>query len=176
MYYIYDCNTEKYFTLSYEKLYRFVNDEGTVFGNIPTQKRNLKKKVLTYGVWWNECMGHRLIKYIVYDEFMNLVDYKVLEDWALNRYGNKYKQFSLERFGSHEFRNGPVRWTGGYSNGHYHRMPRTTNEMRANFDPDYKELCRPKRKFLPTSWDDLQIASRRNKRSWKKNKKKRQWM
>jgi hypothetical protein len=174
MFYIFDCDTEEYFTIKQCDLYHFVNKEGTVFGNLPQQKRNFKKKVLTHGVWWNDCMGIRLIKYIVYDKFMNLVDYEVLEQWALNNKSG-YKQFSLNRLGTHEFRNGPVpgiRKCGSY---HYHRRPRTRNEMRSNCDPDHINYIR-KGRWLPSSWDDLKISSRDIKRSWKKNKKKRQWM
>lgn len=178
MYYIFDCNKEKYFTLSMSELYHFVNSEGTVFGNFPQQRREFKKKILTYGVWWNENMGLRLIKYIVYDEYMNLVDYEILDNFALKNRGRDHKQFRRSSFGNHEFRRGPVRWTGGsrYRLYNYFRGPKTTAELRANCDPDYEQYVRPRRKIIPTECYDVRRSDRDIKRSWKKNKKRKQWM
>lgn len=54
------------------------------------------------------------------------------------------------------------------------RHPKTYQEIKKNSDPDYKEFVRPKRRNLPTSWDDI---PRNTQRSWKEQSKKRkQWM
>ena len=169
MFYIFDCNTLEYFSLKKWELYKFVKQEGTVFGNRPAQKRRLEKKIYIYDMWLTSEYDCRFIKYIVYDEFMNLVDYKILEDWVLNRSYKDYKQFSNNSFGKHTFRKDPVEGTGGWGNGHYHRRPKTTNERRANCDPDYAEYVRSRRRNVPDAWEDLHISARDDKRSWKKN-------
>ena len=60
------------------------------------------------------------------------------------------------------------------SYGKYLRHVRTTAELRANADKEYEKYVRPKRKHLPTLYDDI---PRGNQKSWKKqSKKKKQWM
>lgn len=72
------------------------------------------------------------------------------------------------------FRAGPVPYTGKWFRCHFRmRLPRTTQELRMNCDPEYGKFARPNRKHLPTSWDDIFV---RRTRSWKAQKKKRQWM
>lgn len=175
MYYVFNCDNEKNELFTRAELRSFVRKEGTVFGNFPQQKRVAKSKIIVYGFPLTINLGHRLIKYIVYDEFYNLVDYKVLEEWAYSSHYNKYRQFSWKKKKDYKFRNGPVPGVYKYKNTNYFRRPQTLNEMRANCDPEYKKYTRSGR-HVPTSFDDISISSRNIKRSWKKNKKRKQWM
>lgn len=126
------------------------------------------------------------VKYLVYDEEYNIVPCKELDKLyteAAHRHNiypvrrSKYKwrwHYMPDNYPG--FRNGPVPGTGrgrGYS---YHRAPRTTHERRWSLAD--KEYTRPKRNFrmLPDTWDDIPRSDARIKRSWKKQKKKKQWM
>ena len=61
---------------------------------------------------------------------------------------------------------------GRYSK--YLRHVKTTAELRANADKEYEKYVRPKRKHLPTLYDDI---PRGYQKSWKRqSKKKKQWM
>lgn len=174
MYYIYSCNEEQLYTATRAELYNFVNNKGKVFGNFPQQRRLIKKIEYPWNYPELVTKGMGFIEYIAYDEYYNLIDYKVLEDWASNSC-KQYKQFSRNNYGDHEYRNGPVPGTGGWKNGHYFRRPKTRNELKANCDPDHKEYVR-KGRWVPSSWDDIPVSADRIKRSWKKQKKRKQWM
>ncbi len=73
------------------------------------------------------------------------------------------------------FRNGPVPHTGGgkwYHN--YNKRMRTTQERRMNCA--HTEYTRGKRRNLSSSWDDIGRSDMIIKQSWKKQKKRKQWM
>jgi hypothetical protein len=75
----------------------------------------------------------------------------------------------------YKFRFDPVPGISNYNNlGRTIKRPRTTQEKRKSFE--HPELIRPKRgrRMLPDSWDD--IFRKCPKRSWKRTKKKKQWM
>jgi hypothetical protein len=74
------------------------------------------------------------------------------------------------------FRNGPVPYTGKGSGYNYHRNIRTTNERRQSLSCD-REYVRSKRnhKNIPNTWDDIPRKDIHS-RSWKNNKKRKQWM
>ena len=72
------------------------------------------------------------------------------------------------------FRNGPVPYTGKCLNSNWYRHPCTRQERRLNYA--YKGYTRGKRRNLPTDWDDYGRADIRIKQSWKKRKKRKQWM
>jgi hypothetical protein len=72
------------------------------------------------------------------------------------------------------FRIDPVPGVHKYgSYARYYRKLRTTQEKRWNIP--HREYVRPKRKNLPDFWDDYYISKERTK-SWKRTKKKKQWM
>lgn len=77
------------------------------------------------------------------------------------------------------YRVDPVPGTGKYKFKFFnmYKTPKTANEKRKTFSCD-KKYIRGKRRFwaLPESWDDVVRSDRYNKKSWKKNKKKKQWM
>ena len=62
----------------------------------------------------------------------------------------------------------------------YHRYVRTKNEQTANdahMDEYGQEMVRGKRRYLPTSWDDVSTSYWGCRRSWKHNSKRRkQWV
>lgn len=78
------------------------------------------------------------------------------------------------------FRAEPVPGIHKYKNSFrdYYRHPKTYQELR--YVEPHSEFVniRSKRakRYLPTWYDDRPIADNRNARSWKKTKKKRQWM
>ena len=73
------------------------------------------------------------------------------------------------------FRNGPVPHTGkrnSYRNNFRHI--RTTQERRLNYA--YPEYTRGERRNLPDLWYDKIRSDIYDKHSWKKQKKRKQWM
>lgn len=73
-----------------------------------------------------------------------------------------------------KFRAEPVPSTGRLHSPVRMWCPRTTQELRAISDPDYGKSIRAARRHLPSAyWDDIFV---RSQRSWKAQKKKRQWM
>ena len=73
------------------------------------------------------------------------------------------------------FRRDPVPHTGIRYHGNWLRRPRTTQELRRNnWDKKYARKRRCKR-YLPNHWDDQPIG-RFSAKSWKRQKKRKQWM
>ena len=75
-----------------------------------------------------------------------------------------------------EYRKDPVPYTGCYKRfGHAFRHPKTHQEMALSYA--YSEFVRSKRKAsaLPNEWDD-NYCSNILVKSWKRSKKKKQWM
>lgn len=120
--------------------------------------------------------------YDVYDEDFNIITTKKLKkDIQIIR----WKQCKDEWRGGYlrscyaknylGFRNGPVPGVHGYGrfSGAY-RHPHTTQELRANQGNEKYVRGRRKKKQLPSSWDDLG-RSNWNAKSWKNQKRKRQW-
>lgn len=160
------------------------------FGNSFHDKRwSLKTRIYTYGY----CRKHLReegeekllnVKYVVYDEEYQIVPCKTL-DSLYYQLANTYSIYPISRYNTRwyyipdnypGFRNGPVPGTGRGRGYNYHRSPKTTNERRWSLAD--KEYTRPKRNFrmLPDTWDDIPRSDVRIKRSWKKQKKKKQWM
>jgi len=79
-----------------------------------------------------------------------------------------------------EWRKDPVPYSGKKYNswnfGNVYRRPRTTNEKRWNCG--YDEFVRGRRKphALPNAWDDVVRSDFYCSKSWKLQKKKKQWM
>lgn len=80
------------------------------------------------------------------------------------------------------YRKDPIPFTGRLRRrfGHFYRkMNSCLQERRANITAkEFGVHVRPKRtnRYLPDPWDDLPRGDCFNKRSWKKNKKRKQWM
>jgi hypothetical protein len=74
----------------------------------------------------------------------------------------------------------PVPFTGkkNWSFGHYYRTANCLQERKLYGDLDHRRYSRGKRypDNLPNPWDDRTKSRYYNKRSWKKVKKKKQWM
>lgn len=89
-----------------------------------------------------------------------------------------WRSYPLHYYG---FRCDPVPFvskSGRFKNyfGSYYKRPKTTQERRLSFaSPDF---VRDKRNFtnLPNVWDDYQRSDIRNRKCWKRNKVKKQWM
>ena len=87
--------------------------------------------------------------------------------------GDKY-YFGWSRESLYHFRSGPVPYIHNPRGYCYIRLPHTTRELKDNCNDMYKDYVRGKRKFLPTSYDDI---VRNRSRSWKDcTKKRKQWM
>jgi len=58
------------------------------------------------------------------------------------------------------------------------KRPKTTQERKYACSPEHKPYVRGKRRlpYLPEAWDDIYASNKYNKRSWKKIKKRKQWM
>jgi len=78
------------------------------------------------------------------------------------------------------FRFDPVPGTGkrNWSFGHYYRTANCWQERKLYGDPDHRIYGRGKRYpcNLPNAWDDRTKSRYYDKKSWKKNKKKKQWI
>ena len=148
----------------------------------PERKEGRSPYRLHYIFPWyytNYTKTFEVVSYVVYDQFLNGVDCKRVERDAAHADDFIVSSFSYRPWKTNSpnypgFRNGPVPYTGVRHWGHYHRKVRTTQELRAN--EDHKEFTRGKRRNLPSWYDDVRIAERDNKYSWKKQKKRKQWM
>jgi hypothetical protein len=146
----------------------------------------------TYYDWVDKCLGTKrfLVKYVVYDSNRSVVSRNFLID-ALDNfdydayYRKKWRRSYWPRYwGCHKpvFRRDPIPHTGGHRwcFSHYYRTKiRCTQEKRwaeAHQQMGIKVRGKRTKRYLPDPWDDIQRASARNKRSWKKVKKRKQWM
>lgn len=80
----------------------------------------------------------------------------------------------------YRFRCDPVPFIGNRSFrnyfGSYYKRPKTTQERRLYFaEPDLVR-CKRNAANLPNVWDDYQRSDIRNRKCWKRNKIKKQWM
>jgi len=122
------------------------------------------------------------VQYIVYDLFMNAVNSKQIEKDILKKETfivhyrkHSWRFYSLANDPNYMgFRKGPVPLTGHRGRYNYFRKVKTTQERRMN--DAHKGHTRGKRRNLSTSWDDVGRSDAFIKHSWKKVKKKRQWM
>lgn len=103
-----------------------------------------------------------------------------VKDNLTGRYGYATAEEWITIGESFRFRAEPVPGIHRYPNTVrcYYRHPKTTQELR--YVEPHSEFVRIRgkrsKRFLPTWYDDLPIADYRNSRSWKRTKKKRQWM
>ena len=122
-------------------------------------------------------------RYIVFDVSFRIIDVRIYEKEILAyetphrkiKWRSSADEYRYEKTRPN-FRNGPVPGTGhnGWKFKNYYRRPATTRELRDICNPENKDYIRNKRKYIPTSWDDI---PRGHSRSWKdQSKKRKQWM
>lgn len=90
--------------------------------------------------------------------------------------GDYYLKGYLGKFNL-KFRFDPIPHTGKcYSLGYLYRNIKTTQEKKYACDSEHKPYIRGRRSFsnLPDAWDEIPTSS--IKRSWKRTKKRKQWM
>ena len=88
-------------------------------------------------------------------------------------YGDLISSVSWKKAYLYRYRIDPVPHTGHSHGYHFFRHPHTTAEKRSICDEDIYMHTRPKRRHLPSVYDDIY---RHNEKSWKKQKIKKQWM
>lgn len=95
------------------------------------------------------------------------------------RLSDRFKNFFLSKERA-IFRFDPVPGTGkkNWCFGHFYKTACCMQERRLYGDLDHRKYSRGKRypSNLPDAWDDWPKSRTYNKRSWKKTKKKKQWM
>lgn len=154
------------------------------FGNDEKDKRWQHRRI---SIWsWDYSPNPSILKevlYIAYDAFMNVLNCKQLEIDVLRKdvfmpsykYKKGWRYYSLvDDINYMGFRNGPVPYTGKRGKYKYFRNVKTTQERRINYA--HIEFTRGSRRNLPSSWEDIGRSDMRNKYSWKKQKKIKQWM
>ncbi len=128
---------------------------------------------------WPEPRVRIKVKYVVYDYLWRVVRKEVLKELYDNTPPVRIKQYGRWFFSDKNypgFRKGPVPHTGRKSFGFYnwYRMVQTTQERKWNCA--HKKYTRGKRRNIRTAWDDIPRADRDIKQSWKKQKKRKQWL
>lgn len=120
-------------------------------------------------------VSSKLKPYMFFDKDGNFYDVRIHHRNLVKRSKELWWERKYSRMPKYTFRRGPVPGTGVHYRGHFLRHMKTTNELRANSIPEYKEYIRAKRKKgnLPTVYDDIPIC---RQRSWKeKTKERHQW-
>ena len=119
------------------------------------------------------------VDYVVYDYLWRVVRKEIIAE-ALEQ---PRKDFNFRRWNWGRvlenylgFRAGPVPHTGRskYNFYAYYRSISTTQERRWNCA--HKKYTRGSRRNLRSAWDDIRRSDRDIKHSWKKQKKRKQWM
>ena len=186
-YYVYD-NYGGHHKFDYYMLENFVVKNGPwCFGNNFKDKRwSFKARQYVYGYCRKvEEVGEEVlapVKYVVYDNEYLPVPCKRIDNMYIQgaHSANIYPMYRRRsrRYYIHPnypgFRNGPIPGTGGWENSNYFRQVKTTQEKR--FNCAHYEYTRGKRRNIPSSYDDIKISDHYTGHSWKKQKKKKQWM
>lgn len=157
-------------------------------GCVSSIGHNFNEKVCQYYTWDDTLRiesKYNPIDCIVIDEHYRVVQTYFLKEW-LEEYWLDYERLSSRpwcRGGSYlipdnylGFRNGPVPGKGRSSHYRYFRKSNNVSDRRAyQRDKEFigANMRVPK---MIDAWDDCGRSDIRNKRSWKKNKIKRQWM
>jgi len=122
-------------------------------------------------------------KYIIRDQFGSMFSKnEVLNDIReynkSTRNKNSYIRKYNERYRHVIFRYTPVPFTGkkSWRFGSFYKKPKTTQERRWSYA--HREYVRGKRRdhMLPNVWDDRLRGDVDNRKCWKSQKKKKQWM
>ncbi len=123
----------------------------------------------------------KCVEYVVYDYNYELVPCKKIDQIYIQgahtsgiwpKYRRQKWRYIPEDYPG--FRNGPVPGCGVNNWGYTLRRMKTTQEKRINCA--HKEFTRGKRRNLPEHWDDYVRSDLFIKHSWKKQKKRKQWM
>lgn len=175
---------------SFENLIKWVSERYNI--NETTENPTKYEIFSTFGTHWGDgylvandwypTTSYRKIptKYIVVDELNRIISPLTLFEEVKKRKVQGYVPWRIrrnQRMSRHKnwlgFRDGPVPGIHKRKSGHYFRRIKTTQERRLSQDHTY---IRSKRnhKHLPNSWDD--IPRGRLGRSWKNQKKRKQWM
>lgn len=170
---------------SFEELLIFVAKRGDSFFDNITMNYNDKWH---YENPWNRKEDKFFQRrYMILDNYGRIIDLRYFRDEIsridLNKlkeqeYENRvHKGYSSYLNNKFVYRFDPVPGVHKYPHSRWFRRPRTTQERRMNLDPDHARYSRKRRSFssLVNSWHDEPI-SRRFDRSWKTNKKSKQWM
>lgn len=138
--------------------------------------------------FFDERYDYKLRPYIFLDSDDRIIDIRDYKEEIVKRVKDRinkenltkkekdfcYNDVLYNQHGRFCYRVGPVPNAFYYRRYHGIRHPKTINEIRQNFIPEYKSFIRPKRKNIPTAWDNI---PRIPQKSWKKQSKKRkQWM
>ena len=134
------------------------------------------KEWLEAWAWLYE-RNERRTRYIIRDKFGSVfTKTELLND--KRSYNEKFYRGGYLRHSDYVHRHDPVPNTGrkNWNFGNWYKTPRTTQEKRWN--EAHIEYVRGRRhkKYLVSAWDDYPRSDSFIKRSWKKNKKKKQWI
>jgi len=158
----------------YENYQKFIETTSYYFVErcVVTTFRELPSKWLW--VYLNELSD---TLYIVRDSFGSVFSpTEILHD--IKEYNiTKHKEEYNARY-NFVFRSTPVPFTGvkRWKFRNFYKRPKTAQERRWNMAHKKYARGRRSKKYLPDSWWDIPRSDSFVKRSWKKNKKKRQWM
>jgi len=181
-YYVFNKNGLLKTFIDYDKFLYFVLTKGSsCFGN--SFKDFRWRKPAKFDLLWgfSEPSEFKRVEYVAYDSNMTLIPCKIL-DKIVNSHNNKFlhkgslkkskKKFAYE---SDTFRKTPI--SGLIKDWKYYnilRNPKTSQELKENVAN--KQYSRGKRRNIPTSYSDIVRSDRLIEHSWKKNKKRKQWM
>ncbi len=120
---------------------------------------------------------------VIFDALWRVVNHEKLQEIydrvQAENIAARQRRYFNRHIGDPVFRYDPIPHTGNrWSFGHYYRSRiKTTNERRQSFACDPKYI-RKKRNYvnLPNVWDDYPRSDIGHGKSWKKIKKKRQWL
>ena len=124
------------------------------------------------------------VQYIVYDAHFAVVNKKSLLDALDKHEKSTYNWKAWRRYGSVrvEYRKDPVPYTGGnrWSFNHYYKTGNSCMQEKKAAEAAQQMGVRVRGKrtktWLPDPWDDYRRADSFIKKSWKKQKKRKQWM
>ncbi|RLD04106.1 MAG: hypothetical protein DRI65_11350 [Chloroflexota bacterium] len=147
----------------------------------------------TYYDWVDNLLATKKfpVKYVVYGAGHRVVSKKFLKDsldifdydaYSKKKWRNRgYKQWLWDCHRP-SFRRDPVPGTGGnrWSFSHYYRTKiHCTQEKRASEvarQEGFRVRGRRTKRYLPDPWDDIRRGNSYDKKSWKKVRKRKQWM
>ena len=169
---------EKYFDFDYDDINMTGND--IKFCRLPFVEPHISYELRRYIFIdaYNRIIDIRQYKDAIKKRYEENIEKSDKNDWDSFQYGEKLFQrayFSSRIIKEYRFRCEPV--PDIHKSGKYdkcYRRVRTFAECRENACVEYKNFIRPKRRYIPTLYDDIR---RGNQKSWKRqSKKKKQWM
>jgi hypothetical protein len=187
-FYVLDRDNNHYEFETYEKLLRWLDRHRIIYIFWRKKKQG---KIDSVGNSWNELrevvqynfspqypiLVKEPIKFIVFDAHNRIInleylleDLEKLPEKEFSLYDWRDRRIARKRL---IFRAGPVPYTGyGNKASKYHyRHPKTTQEKRRNC---WDKYARAKRCKISNVWDDP--SYRKRERSWKRQKKRKQWL